>query len=189
MGGGGLALGGLQCGVGRGHRRLGVAQLLGRNGLGREQRLAAGELRLSLLKFRAATVDLRIKLRRRRRLLAHLAHGEPQRTGSPLQRDLGVGRVKSHQHLADIDALRVVGQHLDHRAGDLGGDADLVATDISIVSGLALGEHQHPQQQPADADQQENADDDCEDPAALAVGRRSGCGGGIRFVHDLGSVA
>ena len=56
-------------------------------------------------------------------LLAHLAHGVGERAARLGERDLGVGRIELDQHLAGVDALRVVGEHRDHGAGDLRRDA------------------------------------------------------------------
>ena len=118
-----------------------------------QQRLAARQFGFGLLKLQFSTGHLRVELTRELTLLLSLSYCQCQRAGRARQCYFVVGGVQSYQHLTRLDALRVIGQQRHHRAGGLRGDANLVAGDIGIVGGLAPGEYQQPQQQPAQGQQ------------------------------------
>ena len=173
--------------------RIGTLQFLGANGLRGQQRLAARQLGLGLLQLELAALHLCIDLRGLLALLADLAHGQRQRAGGPCQRDQIVGRIQAQQHLAALDALRVIGLHGHHGARGLRRHTDLIARHIGIVRGLAEREHQPPQYQPADGDHGEYRGDDQQYAAALAVAAMGIAARGwltalCCFVHCLVSI-
>ena len=130
------------------HRFLRVADLLGRNRMLGEQRLAFGEVGRGARQFQLAGGDQRVVLAGGGFLLAHLAHRLRQRARGALQAGLGIDRIEAHQCLARFDELRVVGKHRDHGAGNLRGDHHLVAVHIGIIGAFALRQHQHPVRRP-----------------------------------------
>ena len=113
-----------------------------------QQRFAFGEISLGARQLEFSRIDDRVVLVRRRSLLAHLPHGLCQRARHAAQAGLRIDGIESHQYLARLDQLRVVGLHGDHRAGDLSRDHHLVAVHIGIIGALALRQHQYPVRRP-----------------------------------------
>jgi len=112
----GLPLRRLQRGLRQRHLGFDFAQLLRSDGVLRQQRFAPRQFALGPLQVELAADDVRVALFGRRGLLADLPHRQGERAGRVRQRDLAVGRVEPHQHLAAVDALRLLGQHIDDRA-------------------------------------------------------------------------
>ncbi len=98
------------------HGFLGVRDFFGRDRLLGEQRLAALEIGLRLGEIGPATRDRGVVLRGLLGELTHLAHRARERALRLRERDLAVGRIEPDQRPPDIDELRVVGEHRDHRA-------------------------------------------------------------------------
>jgi hypothetical protein len=69
---------------------------------------------------------------------AHLAHRLRELRLGLLERDLRVGGVEPHQHLAGLDEVGVVGVDREHRPAHLRRDLDQVALHIGVVGRLEV---------------------------------------------------
>ncbi len=110
-----------------------MLQLFLRNRAAALEARATGVVALRLGKIRAADLHVRLQLRGGREQIAHLAHRLGELRLGLVQRHLGIRRIETHERLAGLDELSVVGADRHHGAGDLRRDLHDVAADVGII--------------------------------------------------------
>ena len=128
-----------------------MRQLLARNRAIGQQILAASQVILRTRKVGDALRDQRLQLLALREQAAHVAHRTGQLRLGAVDRHPRVGRIEHGQHLAALDALRVVHVHREHRARHLAGDLHQVAADVGVVGALVIAADQVQVRQPHQA--------------------------------------
>src|SRR5205814_9514092 len=121
--------------------------------------LAPGEIALGLAKICAPQRHVRLGRGGRRAQGPHRAHGLCELGFRLRERNWRVGLVELDERVAAVHVFGIVRAYREHRAGDLRGDLDEVAADVSVVRGLVVLPVQEPPEREAGPGEEEDRHD------------------------------